>query len=646
MTFNMKLRYTFWIFLFLFLAPVWGFTQSSIYVRNSTWQPFTVQVNQHGTHAMAGNEWSVPDGAVPIWDEDDSEVLRVTRDTATIPMGDTIYFDVSLEGATDTLTLKYRIIGTGSASELDYSIAGQGFSESWLDDANFHEVQTTLAGKSVTVKFKPDNNDNNASRDLRFAIHDLPIYEIAPSDFENPNVLNVMAYNIQMLPFGAVGLPQASLRGDLFPAQISPYQDVVIFAEVFDTSPREDHLEPAMEAAGFLYKTSILNDPGSTLFPWNGGVMIFSRWPIEASDELDFELCGQAAQDCLANKGIKYAKVNKMGKRYHVFGTHMDAGSGQDDYEAKLSQIGEMRRFIAAQNIPDGEPAVFGGDFNIAPIDDDSLYFNFLDSLSPVIPHPIGFPISTFSNNFGNIIDHVWGDSRSLLPLIATNEVITPRSLNDGLWDLYEFSDHRCVLGRFVYPDIASNGKDTVLCPGEDLELEITTTHAVTYQWLKDGQEIQGETSSSYALQNVIETDGGHYECRVEYDVTYGDTTGPLIPILYPFGPDMKHASLMYDMGTIIVDSILCKVGVAELTLVQFEVYPNPSNGVFNISLGGSVDLNDANLIVYDLMGKPVINERLKSRKQLIDLSRLAKGAYMLYVNEGGRVGMKTIILE
>jgi hypothetical protein len=28
----------------------------------------------------------------------------------------------------------------------------------------------------------------------------------------------------------------------------------------------------------------------------------------------------------LANKGIKYARVNKLGKRYHLFGTHMDAG--------------------------------------------------------------------------------------------------------------------------------------------------------------------------------------------------------------------------------------------------------------------------------------------------------------------------------
>lgn len=630
----------------LMLLPTFSFSQTSIFVRNSTWQEFDVDVTQHGTHTMAQNEWSIPDATALIWEEDIDEVFQTDRDTSAIPLGDTVYFDVALQGSTDTLIIKLRLIGTAAGSELDYSIAGPGFSEAWFDDGNFHEVQTTLAGKNVIIKYRPDNNDNNYSRDITFKIHDLPIYAIGQADFDNPNVLNVMAYNIQMLPFGVVGLPQANLRADLFPAQISPYQDVVIFAEVFDDSPREDDLEPAMEAAGFPYKTTILNDPGGGLLPWNGGVMIFSRWPIEASDEYDFELCGPNAQDCLANKGIKYAKVNKMGKRYHVFGTHMDAGSGQEDYDAKLSQIGEMRRFIAEQNIPDGEPAVFGGDFNIAPIDDDSLYFNFLDSLSPVIPHPIGLSESTFSNNFGNIIDHVWGDSRSLLPLQATNEVITPRSLHDDMWSLYEFSDHRCVLGRFVYPDIASNGKDTVLCPGENLELTITTNHAVTYQWLKDGVDIQGATLSTYNLQNVVESDSGHYECRVGYNVTYGDTIGALIPILYPFGPDNKHASLLYDMGVINVDSILCKVGIDESEPITFSVYPNPNNGNFSIAVDASADLQDAYLEIYDLLGKPVYNSKLTSRRKVIDLSELSGGVYIIGVNVNGNVLRKSIVIE
>ncbi len=628
------------------LLPALCFGQSSIFIRNSTWQEFDVEVTQYGTHAMAQNEWSVPDTIARIWLEDADEVFQVTRDTSTIPLGDTIYFDIALQGGIDTLSVKLRLIGVSGGSELDYSVAGAGFSEPWFDDGNFHEVQTNLAGKSVVIKFTPNNNDNNYSRDITFAIHDLPIYEINQADYDNPNILNVMAYNIQMLPFGVVGLPQASLRAELFPAQISPYQDVVIFAEVFDDSPREDELEPAMEAAGFPYKTTILNDPGGGLLPWNGGVMIFSRWPIEASDEYDFELCGPNAQDCLANKGIKYAKINKMGKRYHVFGTHMDAGSGQEDYDAKLSQIGEMRRFIAEQNIPDGEPAVFGGDFNIAPIDDDSLYFNFLDSLSPVIPHPIGLPESTFSDNFGNIIDHVWGDSRSLLPLHATNEVITPRSLHDDMWDLYEFSDHRCVLGRFVYPDITSNGKDTVLCPGEDLDLSITTNHAVTYQWLKNGVEIHGATSAVFSLQNVVESDSGRYECRVGYDVTYGDTAGPLIPLLYPYGVDNKQAVLTYDMGLIDVDSVLCKVGVVEHRQLAIEVYPNPNNGNFYVSIDPSVNLQDAIMEVCDVLGKPVLSRKMTSAKQIVNLGVLPKGVYVVSVYTADRAQRQCIILE
>ena len=606
------------------------FAQSTVYVRNSTWQDFDTEIGQFGTLNMSFSEWSTGDQTVSGWIESTGqEVMTVNRTNSAVPEGDTAYFDIGLLGSTDELTIKLRIIGVSGGTELAYSIFGNGFSEPWFDDGDFHEVQTTLAGKSVVIKFKPDNDDSNMERDVRFAIHDLPVYELPQSDFEDPNIINAMFYNIQMITFGVSGMPLASERAALLPAQISEYQDVVVFSEVFDDGPREDDLIPAMEAAGFPYRTTILNAPGIIPIPTNGGVIIFSRWPIEAEDEIDFAECGQAASDCLANKGIKYARINKMGKRYHVFGTHMDAGSGADDIFARRTQMAEMRDFIADLEIPENEPVIFGGDFNTDPIGTDMDYQAFRDTMDPIIPQHIGFYESNFNGDFGKIIDHAWGDRTHLVPTAITNEIITIRSLDPVLWDLSEFSDHRCVLGRYTYPDIEKEGGDTLICPGDDLTLSVTTTYPVTYQWMKDGVELQGETSNELVFTNSLESQTGQYSCLVSYDVIYGHWTDSLTTIFYPDGPDTVEARLNFDFGEIVIDDFLCHVGIQEVTDAGFSISPNPSSGMVEISLKDA--LQDAWVHVYTMDGRQVLSEPMADKTITVDLSKFGTGVYLVH---------------
>ncbi|MCF8460996.1 MAG: T9SS type A sorting domain-containing protein [Flavobacteriales bacterium] len=603
--------------------------QSTIYVRNSTWQDFDVEVGQSGTLTMDQSEWSATTSEVRGWLETTGEeVLSFNRTNAAVPEGDTAYFDVNLNGATDALTIKIRLIGVSGGTELDYSIEGSGFSEQWFDDANFHEVQTTLAGKSVVIKFKPDNDDSNLDRDIRFAIHDLPVYEISEADFLDPNVLNVMYYNVQMISFGVSGMAQASERGALLPAQISEYQDVVSFSEAFDDGPREDDLIPAMVAAGFPYRTEILNQPSGIIpFPVNGGVIIFSRWPIEAEDEIDYAECGQAAQDCLANKGVKYARVNKLGKIYHVFGTHMDAGGGADDIHARRTQMAEIRNFIADLNLPENEPVIFGGDFNTNPVDGDNDYQAFLDTMSPIIPRHIGYFESNFNDDFGKIIDHAWGDRLHLVPTSITNEVITIRSLDPVLWDISEFSDHRCVLGRFAYPDIIKNGGDTLICPGEDLSLAVVTTYPVTYQWFKDGVELNGETSLELQLTNALESQTGHYTCLVGYDMIYGNWGDPLTAVFYPDGPDTVEARLTFDFGDIVINDVLCHVGINDVKGSSWKIMPNPTSGIITVSLPENETKATFNL--YSTEGKLVLSEWFTGSINALDVSNLNSGVYI-----------------
>jgi hypothetical protein len=343
----------------------------------------------------------------------------------------------------------------------------------------------------------------------------------------------------------------------------------------------------------------------------------------------------------LASKGVKYARVNKLGKRYHIFGTHMDAGSNADDIFARRTQMAEIRDFIADLNIPEGEPVIIGGDFNTDPIDSDMDYQAFLDTMNPVIPQHIGYWESNFNDDFGKIIDHAWMDRNHLIPMVGTNEIVTPRSLHPDLWDLYEFSDHRCVLGRFVYPDITKIGGDTLLCPGENLTLSVETDHQVTYQWFKDGTELNGETGSTYSLTNAQEVESGVYSCLVSYDVIYGQWGDSLTAVFYPNGADTVEARLNYDFD-ITIDQVLCELSTDEQSEINYRVYPNPTAGLVKIDLVDVVGL--AELSLFSTEGKLIFSESGVSPLQ-VKLDDVPKGIYLLRIKtESSNVHQRLVV--
>jgi len=73
---------------------------------------------------------------------------------------------------------------------------------------------------------------------------------------------------------------------------------------------------------------------------------------------------------------------------------------------------------------------------------------------------------------------------------------------------------------------------------------------------------------------------------------------------------------------------------------VNLEIYPNPSNGVFTISIQ-----EDANVSVHDLLGKVTYTSKVKVGNNIIDISNYQSGIYLLNVKtEKGSVTKKMII--
>lgn len=180
--------------------------------------------------------------------------------------------------------------------------------------------------------------------------------------------------------------------------------DVVAFQEGFQTSARTNLLGKLI-GKGYLYFTGVPDWPQAVYdSEWlnpltyitfgqfrvftNGGVFVASRWPIERTNYTRFantstsaDIFGSGA-DRFAAKGVTYARINKLGRRYHIFNTHLQAGSSESS--VRRAQLQEMRSFadlmLAGQSPQDG--VIFAGDFNIDMETEVSDYNNMLNRLS------------------------------------------------------------------------------------------------------------------------------------------------------------------------------------------------------------------------------------------------------------------------
>ena len=523
---------------------------SSIFLQNNTSLDLQVSAVQSGTHTMSGSEWDLKATEMYPW-EMQKEILNTNRD-AGIHNGETFYFDVSVWHGTDTFVMQLKLNGNLIGSDMDHSLKGDGFDHSWYDGSGFQEQSLSFAGIPVTIKYRADGTDLFFNRNIVFAIHhDTAPYVIDSADFNNPNVLNVLSYNVQFLPFGVVGLAFAAERGDYIPTELNPWQDVVIVQEAFDDSPRDNNLIPAMTAAGFPHRTDILNNDQ---FPvWNGGVMIFSRWPIEFEDEYDYRSCDNNAQDCLAAKGIMYARINKLGKKYHVFGTHVEAGGNANDIAIKKEQFGEQRDFIASQNIPPTEAVILGGDMNT---DASSVqYPNLVDSLNPIIGPHLGFHASTaVDRDTGNIIDHVWGHRQYLVPVDCYTKVWIYRTIVDDMFEIFDPSDHLPVNGRFEYPDVDTPiVSSEEICGNSPFQLSVTGHPTQSYQWYLNGNPINGATSAAFINPAPAISDTGLYSCIITTEFIVDDTSA----LAHPNWPDTATQNFIFDIANVTYNPII-----------------------------------------------------------------------------------------
>jgi len=618
------------------------FGQHSITVQNNTALDYNFQVAQSGNIVIGSNQYTVMNTLLTAY-ANDMAMLEFDPDTVMSP-GDTVYFDGLLTSANDTIVVQMQVAMGNAGHEVFYSGAGPGFDLAWSDDFNFHDAAFVSLGAPYAFRFKRTVDMTDNDDDVLFAVQEDFIYSIDSSDFSNPGVINVMSYNIQMTPIVSFNFFE---RATYFPELISAYQDIVVVQEVFEDMTRINDLTPAMVAAGFPYYTTVLNDTALSYIttPTNGGVLIYSRWPIEAEAEIKYANCSNnGAWDCLASKGVKYARVNKLGKLYHVFGTHMEAGGSTADVQYRLEQYGEIANFMDTLSIPADEAVIIAGDLNTGP-KDGMEYDSLRSNTNPIIPQHTGYFESTFSYaDTGRIIDHVWGQADHLHPITSENKVITFRSVDSVMWGIFDFSDHRTVLGRFLYPDIQPGPfVDTALCAGDSLTLSVGSSDPLIYQWTLDGTDITGANANTYTINGASASVKGTYDCEVTNYKVYGNQGDVLSLIFYPEGPDTLEQTYIFTIAAIGYQDP-CGVGVPEEEQgSDIVVVPSPSDGRFELRIADFEKYEQMEL--FNSVGSLVASEAVTGPSMHYDIAAQGEGVYFVRLTGKAHSAAARIIL-
>lgn len=137
-----------------------------------------------------------------------------------------------------------------------------------------------------------------------------------------------------------------------------------------------------MTVLGFPYHTREMKSP---LVPVAGGVTVFSKHPIVQEENMPFgSQCTYT--DCLAAKGIVYARIEKQSRFVNVFAVHFQAWNTTDTMLVRMKQVDLAREFMSSFQIPDHEPVLLVGDFNIDRYMNGPQLRHMTDTLGLTIP--------------------------------------------------------------------------------------------------------------------------------------------------------------------------------------------------------------------------------------------------------------------
>ncbi|MGM0556169.1 MAG: endonuclease/exonuclease/phosphatase family protein [Myxococcota bacterium] len=183
--------------------------------------------------------------------------------------------------------------------------------------------------------------------------------------------IDVLAYNAFMRPL-PVGLGDdnfcRSLRiGDTLESDGGEY-DLIAFTETFDLRATQV-LRHKLEES---YPYQVLRKPLREGLETNGGLSLFSKFPIENWTSKRFDDCSGTFNDCMAAKGFIHALVRvSEDVKFNVIATHLNSGGSQGSQDARSTQLDQIRGYLDQNTDIENWPTLLMGDLNV-----DGLHYD------------------------------------------------------------------------------------------------------------------------------------------------------------------------------------------------------------------------------------------------------------------------------
>lgn len=344
-------------------------------------------------------------------------------------------------------------------------------------DAKSKVVFTLKRSKRSTALF----DENFESRGIGNATSSSPTPSLGLGSDTPPRnrrlQVSVIAYNVWMMPAVVTAFTQRFLkislrkktRAKIIP-NLLPSVDVVILSEAFCLAATPI-LAQGFKALGYKFETPPLQGHrgASERKPLHGGVVVYSRFPIEACKMVAFGpiSCGD---DAMADKGVMYVKIIKRGCPVHLFATHTQAWDTEPAKEVRLKQFRVIRDLIQSLHIPATEPVIIAGDLNVDRyIDDGGVEYdrmlNTLEADDPfVIQEPRTFSFDAVNNQLAQsgpssdgscgLLDYILTSSCHLKPTSSSVEIFPVKSPEPYTYQnttYHDVSDHYPVIGHFTF---------------------------------------------------------------------------------------------------------------------------------------------------------------------------------------------------
>jgi PKD repeat protein len=208
----------------------------------------------------------------------------------------------------------------------------------------------------------------------------------------------------------------------------------------------------------------------------------------------------------------------------------------------------------------------------------------------------------------------------------------------------------------FAWSGSGSNSDTAIVSPSATTTYTVTVTdggNTVTGSATVtvNNQPVAGFTSSSASMPTIVFTNTSQHATSYSWDFDDGSTGTDANPThIYEQNGDFdvtltatNTCGSDTETGTVTITGIY--INSVENNL-KFVVAPNPSEGVFTVTLAGT-DGKPTTMRIYDLSGKSVFEETFTgSVERQMDLSSLPKGIYTLHLNSEKSGGVQRLVIR